>query len=251
MAGTNVVNLMAFSSMLSPVSLIKRCWRKNADIFIQNGAKKTVYMQATNSNMPLSNKAKHLSKTVWDMKILKPFLEEFKSTRTASSLTVSVKDMGYFIIAATDFKDLTVTNGDLNVALITSSLGKVVIALRCGKDEKCPFVKRREAGERLKLLINQILCSDYDSFVGFVLYKKLEQIVDVWDGEKQDNMYFDWFVEIFLNNRGVNEVSDILISHTKDFEHENIEVYCGNYQDTDCVPENIKKPDNSVVNVIG
>lgn len=197
-----------------------------------------VCLQAVNMKSTRLNKLKCLSKGAWDLNILKNFLEEFGVSKINSSWAVSVSKMGNFIIADSDFKDLKVAKGDLNVALITSSLEKVVIAIRCRENATNGdglFLRRSEAGDRLKLIINEILCQDYNNFVGYILYKRLVLNLSNQSSEEQD--HFDWFAEAFLSHKGASGLVELLVARTRDFEESNIEVYCGIYRDTECFPD--------------
>jgi len=250
MADTRLVNLMAFSSVLAPMSLTRRLWRKVANTQINNGATKVVCLQGTNVKSADLNKKRCLSKGIWDIRKLKIFLNGLDVSKTASSWTVSVKYLGNFITAVTDFKQLAVAMNELNVEMITSALDKIVLAVRCVATSpgECLFLRRSEAGERLKVITNEILCGDYENFLGYILYKKLDLNLEVAEFEQQD--CFDWCVEIFLSNKGANDFKELLIKHTKELESDHMEVYCGIFRDADVLPELVKQ-DESVASVNG
>ena len=246
MAETRIVNLTAFSSLLTPASLVKRYWRKNADIHIENGATKVVCLQAGNTKATQMCKFKFMSKGIWDFYKLRAFLDDVDTTRIVSNWTVSVKNLGNFITAATDFKDLKVATGGLEVELITSGFEKIVIGVRCEDiaSDDCLFLRRSEAGDKLKLIVNEILCGDYENFIGYVLYKKLELNLKV----VEEQGFFDWFVEVFMKEKGANGIIELLLNHVKELANDKNDVCFGIYKDTDCLPENIQN-DKSFVNV--
>ena len=250
MADTRIVSILAFNSILSSSSLMKRSWRKIATSYIDNGATKVICLQATNVKAASLTKLKYLSKAIWDLTKLKAFLDELDVSKTASNWAVSVKYLGSFITAVTDFKDLAIAKSELNVEMITSTLEKIVLAVRCldSSSGECLFLRRSNAGEKLKLITNEILCRDYENFIGYILYKKLELNLQVVDVEDQEN--FDWFVEVFLHNKGANDVIELLLNYKKELENENMEVYFGIYRDTDRLPEDVKH-ERSIVNVNG
>ena len=240
MDDTRIVSLSAFSSMLAPTSIVKRSWRKSATIQVDSGATKVVYLEATNLKAGNLNKFKCLSKGIWDLAKLKVFFDGLDKSKAPSNWAVSVKYFGCFITAIADFKDLSVAMSELNVELITSAFEKIVIAVRCmdSSISECLFIQRNNAGEKLKLITNEILCRDYDNFIGYILYKKLElnQEVDVVENLE----CFDWFVEIFLNNKGVDDITELLLNYVNELEKDNMEVCFGIYKDTDCLPGNVK-----------
>ena len=250
MTDTRIVNLMAFSSVLAPMSITRRLWRKIANTQIDNGATKVICLQSTNVKSADLNKKKCLSKGIWDIRKLKIFLNGMDVSNSASSWTVSVKYLGNFIIAVTDFKQLNVAIDELNVEMITSSHDKIMLAVRCVATSpgECLFLKRNEAGERLKVITNEILCCDYENFLGYILYKKLDLNLEVAELNERD--CFDWCVEIFLSSKGANDFTELLIKHIKELESEHVEVCCGIFRDADVFPEHVKQ-DESVASVNG
>lgn len=228
-----IIHFMAIDSMLAPVSMMKRIWQRNADHFMQKGALKVVSSTATaNAKFSLNYPFKFLSKSIWKLDQFKEFAKDFDVSKLETKWTVYNNDIGSFITAAVDFKDL---KPGLGVEFITSKFDKIVIAVRCrnnASEDDSLFLQRSKAGEHLKQIVNDILCFDYDNFLGYILYKRLDINNHITDIENQP--FYDWVVEVLLGDKGTSYSLDMLSGKAKALNDNGFDVRYGIFSDTDC-----------------
>ena len=233
MGEAKIIHFMAIDSMLAPVSMMKGIWQRNADHFMQKGALKVVSSTATtNAKFSLHYPFKFLSKSIWKLDQFKEFAEDFDVSKLETKWTMYNNDIGSFITAAVDFKDL---QPGLDVEFITSKFDKIIIAVRCRNnvsEDDSLFRQRSVAGEHLKQIVNDILCSDYDNFLGYILYKRLDINNRVTDIETQT--FYDWVVEVFLGDKGASYSLEMLNRKAKELNENGFDVRYGIFTDTDC-----------------
>ena len=229
MADSNIVQFLSFSSSLAPFGMTKRTWKGLAEKYLEEGATRVINSQCIKKQVT-APQLKFISKNIWP-------LEKFTAANSELSKTthwpVSVVDMGTFITALSDFKSLQTTKR-ITAEMITSSFDKCVIAVRAKSVEESVLEQYR-LGDELRQLVNDILCNDYESFIGYVIYKRIDLNMDRADENEQG--VYDWITEIYLDYKGSSEKYSAVEQSVQQLVRGGADVCYGLFKDDQCLPQ--------------
>eukprot|EP00794_Sanderia_malayensis_P020472 gene20472-22488_t len=249
----NIIQFLSLDSSLATWTMVKRFWKGLSEKHIDKGALKVISSQQKEVQKSASskqqNRLRFISKTVWKLDKFTKFMENEKHANVENNNwwnpsrawpVIKVKNIGTFITAARDFKSLQVTTQDKNipVEMITSSTDNIAKCFIAVRSQSCDVNHGTyELGEKLKQIVNDMLCNDYNNFIGYVLYKKIDLNISCCnnhhDYDDADNQTgFDWIAEIFMHNKGDNSsIYTTLMESTTELR--DIDVHYGVYQDND------------------
>ncbi len=238
MAEANITQFLSFTSSLAPGIVTKRVWKNLADKFIEGGAVKVISSKSTKTeNQTSSTRLLFTSKNIWKLDKFTTFMNIDNPEVHSVKWPISVRNLGVFITAARDFKDLQLTR-DMHAEMITSSNQKFVVAARLRVGDAAFNEKRYELGNKLKEIVSEILCIDYDKFIGYVLYKRIDLNLDFEPAVVEP--VFDWVVEIYVQSEALDDLQKILDEEVKKLSSGGIEVRYGIFQDEGIVSKDAK-----------
>ncbi len=226
----NIIQFLSLSSSVAPWVVMKKVWKGLADKHILEGAMKVISSQAMKiqSRSP-QTKLQFTSKSVWKLGEYRSFVNGSAQIKTTKTWPVMVDKMGTFIVAATDFKNLQVAEKNIAVEMITSSTEneKCFIAVRLTNSEDNR--SQHELEDKLRQVVNDILCKDYENFIGYVLYKRIDVNMD--NDDITDENAFDWRAEIFIKRKDTGFLERTLVDCTRELCNDAIALQYGVFQD--------------------
>ena len=179
---------------------------------------------------------KFIAKNIWPVETFLQTFPDGLPTSTTGLWPVRVHHAGSFLVASHDFlkadmHQLIAGTPESTMTLLEKYL--ILFRLNTSGKEAHTYSSELNLEEKVKDIVNQILFSSPEKFQGYILYKKIDTVT-------RDDMlnvpFYDWVVEIFMDQGCSTKVNDVIEEQVQQLVKEGVTVNYGLFKDNSFLP---------------